>query len=302
MLKVSELSVIILNYNTKDILKRCLLSVTKAIGSRDDIEITVVDNCSNDKSAEMIRKDFPKVNLIINKKNLGYAAGNNIALRKCQSRFVLLLNPDTEIFPDTLKIMLEYMNRNTQVGAATCMVKLKNGQIDDACHRGFPTPWNALCYFSGLGKIFPQSVIFDGYHLGYRELNKIHEIDACCGAFMMIRQELGQKLNWLDEDYFFYGEDLDFCYRAKQNGWKIIFNPETSILHWKGVSSGMKEASSSVATANKETKKRAIMGSIQAMKIFYQKHYLKKYPSILTKIVLFGISLLEQNRLKTFKE
>jgi len=301
MLKNKELSIVILNFNTKDLLNKCLLSVTKAIDKRQDIEIIVVDNASTDGSTEMVEQRYKSIEILRNKENLGFAAGNNIALRKCQSRFVLLLNSDTEISPETLDIMLEYMKNNPQVGVATCLVRLKNGQIDDACHRGFPTPWNAFCHFSGLGKIFPLSPLLNGYHLGYQNLDKIHEIDACCGAFMMIRQEVGQKLNWLDEDYFFYGEDLDFCYRVKQNDWKIIFNPDVSILHWKGVSSGMKETSKEITTADLDTKKKALMASTQAMKIFYQKHYLQKYPKILTYAVLAGIDLLEKRRMSKLK-
>lgn len=301
MSKINELSVVILSYNTKDLLNKCLLSVTRAIGKREDIEIIVVDNASTDGSIEMVEQRYKDVRILRNKKNLGFASGNNRALKKCQSRFVLLLNSDTEILPETLDVILKYMNNNTHVGVATCLIKLKNGQIDDACHRGFPSPWNALCHFSGLGKIFPQSVIFNGYHLGYQNLDKIHEIDACCGAFMMIRLEVGQKLKWLDEDYFFYGEDLDFCYRVKQLGWKIIFNPETSIIHWKGVSSGMKETSRDITKADEETKRKAVSASTQAMKLFYQKHYVQKYPRILTKAVLAGINFLEQKRLSDLK-
>lgn len=305
---INKLSIVILSYNTKDLLNKCLLAVTKAIGKREDIEIIVIDNASTDGSAQMVEqryKGLPAgkagIKIVRNKENLGFAAGNNVALKKCQSQYVLLLNPDTEISLETLEIMLNYLDKNPQVGVATCLVKLVSGKIDDACHRGFPTPWNAICHFSGLGKLFPQSVIFNGYHLGYQNLDKIHEIDACCGAFMMVRQEVGQKLNWLDEDYFWYGEDLDFCYRVKQAGWKIIFNPETSILHWKGASSGMKEESKSVTTASLKRKKVAVISSTEAMKIFYQKHYVQKYPKFVTKAVIYAIGLLARRRLSKFK-
>ena len=137
------------------------MSVVKAIGKREDIEIIVVDNCSSDKSVEMVKKNFPEVKLILNEKNLGFAAGNNVALRKMLKVVLsLLLNSDTEIFPETLEVMLEYMNNNPQVGIATCKINLKNGQIDDACHRGFPTPWNAFCHFSGLRKNISQKCSF----------------------------------------------------------------------------------------------------------------------------------------------
>lgn len=297
MSKTNKLSIVILSYNTEKLLNDCLNSVIKAIGERKDIEIIVVDNCSSDNCVGMVKNNFSQVKIIENKENLGFAAGNNLALTKCLSSYVLLLNPDTEISSNTLEVMLGYMDNNPKVGISTCFVKLKNGKIDDASHRGFPTPWNALCHFSGLGKIFPNSVLFNGYHLGYQNLDKIHEIDACCGAFMLIRQEVGKKLKWLDEDYFFYGEDLDFCYRAKEDGWKIMFNPETSILHWKGAASGMKELSQEITTASSETKKRAVLASTDAMKIFYQKHYIQKYPQVLTKIILFGIDFIEARRL-----
>jgi GT2 family glycosyltransferase len=301
MSKTNKLSIIILSYNTEELLNKCLNSVFTAIGGRKDIEVIVVDNCSSDNCVGVVKNNFSQVQIIENKKNYGFAAGNNLALNKCLSPYVLLLNPDTEISPNTLEVMLNYMDNNPKVGISTCCVKLKNGEIDDACHRGFPTPWNAFCHFSGFGKIFPYSLLFNGYHLGYQNLDMIHEIDACCGAFMMVRQEVGNKLKWLDEDYFFYGEDLDFCYRAKEAGWKIIFNPETSILHWKGAASGMKETSQEITTASRETRKKAILASTNAMKIFYQKHYVQKYPQILTKIIIAGIDLLAARRISKLK-
>lgn len=291
------LSILIVNYNTSELLHKCLLSIQRSRIGHFHYEIIIVDNASIDNSVEMIRKNFPEVNLVTSSKNLGFAAGNNLGVKKAKGEYVLLLNPDTEVKENTQRIMLEYLENNPRVGVATCKVELKNGKIDDASHRGFPTPWNALCHFSGIGKLFPKSVILNGYHLGYQNLDKIHEIDSCAGAFLMVRKEIGDSLNWLDEDYFWYGEDLDFCYRIKQQGWKVMYIPLTKILHWKGVSSGIRQESKKISSASLETRKRAVMASTQAMRLFYQKHYLKKYPSLVTGLVLFGINYLEKRRL-----
>ncbi|MDD5600060.1 MAG: glycosyltransferase, partial [Victivallaceae bacterium] len=172
-----------------------------------------------------------------------------------------------------------------------CRVTLPSGEIDDASHRGFPTPWNALCYFSGLSALFPLSDFFNGYHLGYRDMNTVHEIDACTGAFMMIRSFVGEKLGWLDEDYFWYGEDLDFCYRVKQAGYPAYYVPDVSITHFKGIASGIKKHSQSQSTADTKTKKRAQEARFAVMRLFYEKHYKEKYPLIIGLLVNWGISL-----------
>jgi hypothetical protein len=168
---------------------------------------------------------------------------------------------------------------------------MPNGQIDDASHRGFPTPWNAFVHFSGLAKIFGKTKLFGGYNLGFKNFSETHEIDALAGAFMVVRREAGEKVSWWDEDYFFYGEDLDFCYMLQQKGWKIYYVPEFSVLHYKGVSGGLKKVSKDITTADSETKKRATKARFDAMRIFYKKHYEDKYPLFITRLVYTGISL-----------
>ena len=155
----------------------------------------------------------------------------------------------------TIEKMIEFMDENENAGASTCKIIMPNGEIDDASHRGFPTPWNAFCHFSGLAGIFPKSKLFSGYNLGWKDFSKAHEIDALAGAFMLVRISAGEEAGWWDEDYFFYGEDIDFCYKLKQRGWKIYYLPEVSIRHFKGVSSGIKGVSKKITTASKETKK-----------------------------------------------
>lgn len=283
-----DLSIVIVSFNTKDFLIKCISSIEET-GKDLAYEIIVVDNASSDGSVELVKEKFKDVILIVNKENLGFSKANNIGIKKTTGRLVLFLNADTIVYPLTLKIMIDFMDKNKDAGAATCKLQLPNGKIDDASHRGFPTPWNSFCHFSGLSKVFPKTKTFGGYNLSYLDFSITHEIDALAGAFMMVRKEAGEKVNWWDEDYFFYGEDLDFCFMLKQNGWKIYYVPEVSILHYKGVSGGIKKISKEVTTANKETRKKAQKERFKAMRIFYKKHYEKKYPWIVTRLVYLGI-------------
>lgn len=300
-MKNSDLSIIILNFNTKALLRGCLRSVLKSEKNGFQYETIVVDNASVDGSAAMVRKEFSQVKLICSKKNLGFAAGNNLALSHISGRYVLFLNPDTIVFPNTFKEMIKFMDSHPQTGAATCRVEFPSGKLDEACHRGFPTPWNAFCHFSGLERIFPKSRLFAGYSLGWLSLNKVHEIDSGVGAFLIVRKEAGDQIGWLDEDYFWYGEDLDFCYRIKKAGWKIYYVPRVKILHYKGVSAGIRKESQKISTAAKETKIRSAKMSTEVMRIFYQKHYQDKYPQIINWLVFQGINFLEKARLAKVK-
>lgn len=288
---MKDLSIIIISYNTKQFLKDCLLSIIKNTPKKIKAEIIVVDNYSTDGSSDLIEKEFPSVVLIKNKENLGFSKANNIGVKHSKGRYVLFLNSDTVVYPKTLERMIEFMDQHKEAGAATCKAVLPNGQIDEACHRGFPTPWNAFCYFSGLSRLFPKIKLFSGYSLGHMDLGKIHQIDACCGAFMIVRKEVGDDVGWWDEDFFWYGEDLDFCYRLKQRGWKIFFSPDASILHYKGVSGGIKSLSAHLTKADSQTKKLATKARFEAMRIFYKKHYQDKYPFFITWLVLLGINL-----------
>ncbi|MGB9706634.1 MAG: glycosyltransferase family 2 protein [Microgenomates group bacterium] len=297
-MKKIDLSVIILNYNTKDLLKDCLRSIRNSQLAISNYEVMVVDNVSTDGSVEMVKKEFPWVKLIVSKKNLGFAGGNNLGVCQAKGRYILFLNPDTIVMPNTFREMIKFMDSHPNVGAATCKIELPTGKLDEACHRGFPTPWSAFCHFSGLEKLFPKSKIFAGYILGWKPLGKIHEIDSGTGAFLLVRRKVGEALGWWDEDYFWYGEDLDFCYRIKKAGWKIYYVPKVKIIHYKGVSSGIRKESQQIAKVKKETKIRTIKASTQAMRIFYKKHYFNKYPRFLTWLVLRGIDVLEKIRLK----
>ena len=293
-----DVSIIIVSYNTKNFVPDCLSSIHKTI-KKNTYEVFVVDNASTDGSPEdaekfIKQKNYKNMHVIASKINLGFSKANNLGVKKSKGRYVLFLNPDTVIRENTIDFLIDYMDQNKNVGALTCKLDMPNGEIDDASHRGFPTPWNSLTHFSGLGKIFPKSKLFSGYSQGWKDLSKTHEIDALAGAFMLTRREAGEEVKWWDEDYFFYGEDLQFCYDLIEKGWKIMYVPEVSILHYKGVSGGIKKVSQKITTASKETKKRVTKARFNAMKIFYKKNYQKKYPAPINWLVFSGIALKEK--------
>lgn len=290
-----DLSIIIVSYNTQELIAKCLKSAKSAIGNLN-VEIFVVDNHSSDKTVSEIKKNFPWVNLIANKDNLGFSKANNIALKKAKGKYFLILNPDTEVRKDTFSNMFKYMEENPDVGISTCRVELSSGALDSDCRRHFPSPWRAFTHFSGLSKIFQGSKIFDQYYYGYLKDDHDQEVDACVGAFMFARADAVKKVGLFDEDFFFYGEDLDWCWRFNEAGYKIIFTPIAKILHHKGAASGMKPTSAHLTKATKESKKRALYESVHAMELFYQKHYIDKYPFFVNWAVLISLKILEKLR------
>src|SRR3989338_4996622 len=237
-----DISIIIVSYNTRELLLSSLKS-QKAAAKNLKVEIFVVDNASSDKTANALKKNYPEVKLIENQKNLGFSKANNQVITKATGKYVLILNPDTKVMPDTLEKMVKFMDQNRNISISTCRVELPNGQLDRDCRLHFPTPWRAFCHFSGLSKIFRGSKIFDQYYYGYLNDQKVHEVDACVGAFMFTRADGVKKVPYFDQDFFFYGEDLDWCWRFKEKGYQIIFTPTTKILHHKGAASGMKPTS-----------------------------------------------------------
>ncbi len=297
-----DLSIIIISFNTKEFLKKCLLSIRENTSKPLNYEIIVVDNNSSDGTKDEISNFSSQISnfkLIENEENVGFAKACNIGVKQAKGRYILFLNPDTHIFKHTLNEMVSFMDFHKEAGAATCFVEWPNRKLDDGAHRGFPTPWNAFCYFSGLAKLFPKSLLFNGYNLGFKHLDTVHEIDALTGAFMIVRREAGEEIGWWDEDYFFNGEDLDFCFKLKEKGWKIYFIPTVKVLHYKGVSSGIKSISRDITTADKALRIKITKARFDAMRLFYKKHYKNTYPGILTWLVMLGVSLKEKLALRT---
>ncbi len=290
-----DVSIIIVSFNTKELLIDCLNSLTKALKNLTN-EIFVVDNDSHDGTVESVRRLFPKINLIANSQNLGFSKANNLAIKKAKGKFVLILNPDTKVMPETITTMLKFMEKDENIACATCRVELPDGSLDRDCRRHFPTPWRAACHFLYLSKIFKGSKIFDQYQMGYLPQDQEHEVDSCVGAFMLVRASAIKKAGLFDEDFFFYGEDLDWCWRFKLAGYKIMYNPQVKIIHYKGAASGMKQTSKHLTKASRESRSRALYESIHAMEVFYKKHYLKQYPFFVNWLVLISLKVLERIR------
>ena len=300
-----QLSIIILTYNTKDLVLQAVKSIEENYPnevSSGDYQIIVADNKSTDGTLDLFRdyKEKTKIKhlqLVDNNSNLGFSRGNNNAISYAKGKYVLFLNPDTIVYKKTLTYLLDFMNSNPNAGAVSCKLINKENKIDFNCHRGFPTPWNAFCYFSGIQRIFPKSKIFAGYTQGWKNLNTTHEVDAIEGAFMLMPYAVGQKLGWWDEDYFFYGEDLQFCFDIKKLGYKIYYIGEVSIMHIGGASSGIKKDTENLTSASVDAKKKIQVARFDAMKIFYKKNYETKYPFYVFMLIDFGINLLRAKAL-----
>ncbi|HTP13142.1 MAG TPA: glycosyltransferase, partial [Bacteroidota bacterium] len=239
-------------------------------------EIIVVDNASVDGSLGMLRTHFPGVRVIALDDNLGFAKANNMALRSARGKYCLLINPDTLVQEDTLRVVINFFESHGDVGLAGCKILNPDGSFQMACRRSFPTPWVAFTKIFGLAALFPHSKLFGRYNQTYRSAEESYEVDAVSGSFMMIRRRVFEEVGGLDEDFFMYGEDLDWCYRIKQKGWKVYYLHDTSIIHYKGEStrrSGLNE----------------IRTFYEAMHLFVQKHYGRT--SLLAWSLKAGISL-----------
>lgn len=286
-----ELAVIIVSYNTQELLDNCLASVYKAAKPKGGLQVIVVDNNSKDGSAGLVKDKYPQAVLIKNKQNVGFAKANNQGVALSDAKYVLFLNSDTVIRQYSLVKPLKYLKNHQHVGAITIRLYLQDGSIDFDNHRGFPDPWTSFCKLFGLSAIFPNSTLFNNYHLGYKKLNRIHAIPVAAGSFLMLPTKLFVDLGGWDESYFFYGEDIDLCYRIGQAGYKIIYYPKVSTLHLRGASSGLRKESAKIASSTKENRLKVARASTEAWKIFYKKFYSDKYPKILTWLVLTGIAL-----------
>jgi GT2 family glycosyltransferase len=286
---MKKIAVVTVTYNSQHQIDRYSNSLSTALDGLDG-EVWVIDNASKDGTKEELDK-IKFIKKIYNSKNKGFGRANNQALQKIKSEYVLILNPDTVIPKNTLQYLLKYADKKKEVGLLTCRVELEDGTLDRACRRGFPTPWRSVCRMTYLDRIFPESKIFGGYNLTYLPENDIAEIDSAVGAFMLIKKKVLDTVGFFDEDFFMYGEDIDLCYRIKQAGWKIIYNPKVRVLHYKGVSSGIKSHSAKISTTDIRHRARMIRHFHLSMHIFYNKHYKNKYPTSLNKLIMGGINL-----------
>jgi GT2 family glycosyltransferase len=251
-------------------------------------QVCVVDNASNDGSAEMVRTEFPAVHLIVNPTNIGYSAGNNVGLRwfgfsdsqtttakAALPRYALLLNPDTLVPPNTFAEMIAFMDLHPDIGVAGPRVRRPDGSLDRACRRSFPTPEVSFYRQIGLSRLFPTSKRFNAYNLEYIAEDAIHPVDSVVGAYMQLRSAAIQQVGLLDEAFFMYGEDLDWAKRIKDAGWQVWYNGRSEITHVK-------------AAASSQSSKSRI-DFYEAMWIFYRKHYRTQTSWLLDQFILLGI-------------
>lgn len=282
-----DLGIVIVNWNTKDLLRRCLQTVLASQGDFT-FKVVLVDNASTDGTADMVRTEFPSVEVIASPTNGGFSYGNNLGLKalgyhgkgKVDSdapRYALLLNPDTEVPPDSLYGMVSFMDSRPDVGVAGPKLVLEDGSLDVACRRSFPTPMVSFYRFSGLSKLFPHNPRFGRYNMTFVDPDVELEVDSVVGAYMQVRQEAIRDVGLLDETFFMYGEDLDWAYRIKEAGWKVFYHPKVMVKHIKRASS--------------RRSKKAQFEFQRAMLIFYRKHYRRTTPLWLHLIVMLGLML-----------
>ncbi len=270
----ADVSAVVVHYETPDLLERCLdaLNGSRAVA----FETIVVDNASASFDAQRVSRRVPAPRLVVNRVNVGFAAAANQGLRLAAGRYMLLLNADTIVEPDTLSKMVAYMDARPDVGCATARLVLEDGRLDLACRRLFPTPERSLYRLTMLSRLFPRSRRFGQYNLTYLPEDRETEIDAPCGAFMMVRAEIFSSVGPLDERYFMYGEDLDWAYRIKRAGWRVMYQPGARATHLK-------------RSASSKYRSRSIRAFYDAMRIFYRDHYASRYPRLLSWLIYSGI-------------
>ncbi len=276
-----DIGIVIVNYNTRELLQRCLETVFASQGLT--FRVCVVDNASTDDSAALVARAFPQVLLLENEENLGYPAANNQGLRALgfeQSgdavpRYALLLNPDTEVPSDGLARMVAFMDDHPQVGVAGPKLVQPNGSLDLACRRSFPSPEVSFYRVTGLAHLFPKSRRFGRYNLTYLDPDQETEVDSVVGAYMQVRREAIQRVGLLDDSFFMYGEDLDWAYRIKAAGWKVYYTPAVTVLHVKRAAS--------------RHSARAQVEFWRAMEIFYRKHYEAETPRWLHALIIGAV-------------
>jgi N-acetylglucosaminyl-diphospho-decaprenol L-rhamnosyltransferase len=273
-----DLTIVIVNYNVRDLLRDCLRSVLASTGELA-YEVVVVDNCSSDGSAEMVAAEFPSVRLLVSTRNDGFAAANNRGIRAArQSRYIMLLNPDTVVSPDGLRGLVDFMDAHPDAGVVGPKLVKADGSLDLACRRSFPNPRVAFYHAFGLDKLFPKSREFARYNLTFLDEDQLSQVDCVVGAAMLVRRTAIEQAGLLDESFFMYGEDLDWAYRIRQHGWAVFYNPEVVIVHYKGQSSRQRSV-------------RSILAFYNAMLIFHRKHYAARTFFAVNCAIMAGIGL-----------
>jgi N-acetylglucosaminyl-diphospho-decaprenol L-rhamnosyltransferase len=271
------LEIVIVGYRSRELLRRCLQSIEENPPSRP-FRTTVVDNASGDGTAEMVRSEHPDVRLVALEENRGFSYANNLILRQSSAEAVLLLNPDTEVRPGALDTSWDRLHSDPAIGMVGCKLVLPSGELDHAAKRSFPTPLSALAHFSGLGRRSRAPSRLSQYRATHLGEDEPGEVDAVNGAFMMVRAAALREVGLLDEGYWLYMEDLDWCFRFWRAGWRVFYEPAAVVVHVKGGSSGRRRAP------------RQEIAFHRGMGRFYRKFYAPGRSALRNALVYTGIA------------
>lgn len=271
-----ELSVIIINFNTRELTEEAVESVVRTT-ALTEYEIIVVDNST--KAEEKYTSQDSRVIILSDVPNHGFGHACNHGAKLAKGDYVLFLNSDAVLHDGALDACLRYYKENETVGALGIRTYLEDGTLDHGCKRGFPTPMASLYYFTGMDRRHPESRKYGAYRQIFLDENETNDTDCVSGAFLMMPRMVFEQLDGFDETFFMYGEDIDLCYRIKEQGYRVVYFADASMTHRKGAS-GL------------HTKSRTIIKHFyRAMTLFYDKHYKKQYPLPVTWLVHFGIWL-----------
>lgn len=270
-----KLSVVIVNYNVKYYVEQCIRSVYRSAGTMP-VEVWVVDNASTDESMNYLKPRFPQVHFIENTENVGFSRANNQAISRSSGEYVLLLNPDTLVGEDVLPACVRFLDEHPEAGATGVAMLKDDGGFAWESRRGLPTPFTSFCKMSGLSTLFPKSRLFGRYYMRYLDVRDANPIEVISGAFNMLRRSALDRIGLLDEDFFMYGEDIDLSYRMLKGGFQNYYLPRF-ILHYKGEST-------------QKSSFRYVHVFYDAMLIFFNKHYRKRY-RLLTSLIHLAVVL-----------
>ena len=235
------LEIVIVSHGAEALLRRCLRSLAEHPISDGEMRVTVVDSGSPDGTPDMVADEFPAVRLL-RRGNIGFSAANNLVLRQTHAEAVLLLNPDTEVYAGTLDAALARLGADERIGMVGVKLVTESGELDHACKRSFPTPLSALAHFTGVGRGEDAGAALSQYRATHLGDDEPGEVDAVNGAFMLCRTMAVREVGLLDEGYWLYMEDLDWCHRFWDAGWKVFYEPAGVALHVKGGSSARRRA------------------------------------------------------------
>lgn len=273
-----KLSIVIPTYNANEWIQGCIDSIRQH-GPSYDYEIIAVDDNSTDDTPDIVRRQFPDVRLFSNEKNVGFGKTANVGVRASAGEYVLVLNNDTWVHEGALDRLIEYLDQHSSVGIVGPKVLSANGSLQQQCRRRIPTPAAALLYFTGVARLFPENPRVAGYLMTASDENATTEVDAVSGACLMVRRTVLDQIHGFDEEYYLYGEDMDFCWRTKLAGWSVVYYPAAVITHFGGQGG---------------TGKKRLYATIEwhrAMWIFYRKHRAPNVAFPERALVYSGIAL-----------